>query len=84
MVRSETTHALAVRCPACADWHPAAVAVRDAAAPVPLAGAAAQAINEAMWHEGLLEDIRRKVLIRLNQDAPWLKGFIHVEEVESS
>jgi hypothetical protein len=71
-VRDEGTQVLVNRCPNCADWHPATIAVTDVAASVPLAGAAAQAINDAMWKEGLLQDVRRKILIRLANEYPWL------------
>jgi hypothetical protein len=79
-VRDEGNNILANRCPNCADWHPASLPnTQDAAASVPLAGAAAQAINTAMWKEGLLEDVRRAVLVRLANEHPWLRDFVAQE-----
>lgn len=63
------------RCPVCAAHEAprttgAAVA---AALPLPLRGAAAVAISEALRLEGVTADVRARVLIRLKRDlAPWL------------
>lgn len=68
---------LANRCPLC-ETHDqgradAAAPVRALAAPVPLTGAAASALDRAMHMEGLLPDIRQRILSRLASDAAWLK-----------
>lgn len=80
-VRDEAHHALDVRCPACSDWHPARMGPPAAAASVPLAGAAAQAINAAMWQQGLTAPDRQGVLEKLHVNADWLE---HMHEAERS
>jgi hypothetical protein len=61
------------RCPLCALWKPEYAAHREApAAPAILTGPAADAIEAAMHQEGLLYDVRTKVLRRLAKEAPWL------------
>jgi hypothetical protein len=60
------------RCPRCADWQPERMPVRTFVRAEPLHGTVAEAIDRAMHAEGLLLDIRRKVLERLAGDAPWL------------
>jgi hypothetical protein len=70
---------LAVRCPRCAQT-PDAVKRRAEASknrePVktdrPLEGMIADAIEAAMFREGILVDVRRKVLVRLAREEPWL------------
>ncbi len=64
---------LSLRCPLCADW---ARPISPIPTPTPtrsaLQGDIAQSIDRAMHAEGLLQDIREKVLQRLAKDAPWL------------
>jgi hypothetical protein len=60
------------RCPRCALWHPERAPVRTFVRAEPLHGTVADTIDRAMHAEGLLLDIRRKVLERLAQDSPWL------------
>jgi hypothetical protein len=57
----------------CASWRPEYVTHRQApAAPPILQGPAADAVEAAMHAEGLLLDVRTKVLRRLAKDAQWL------------
>jgi hypothetical protein len=69
------TFRLELRCPCCAEWHPEGAGPSRTVTEVlhePLTGAVAQAIDTAMHAEGLLHDVRIKVLSRLAKDAPWL------------
>ena len=60
------------RCPRCAGWNPERMPVRAFTKASPLHGDVAEAIDRAMHAEGLLLDVRHKVLQRLAQDAQWL------------
>lgn len=63
------------KCPLCADWNgvtgPPRVPVEQTPA-TSITGPASNAIDAAMHAEGLLVDVRRKVLQRLSRDNPWL------------
>jgi hypothetical protein len=60
-------------CPRCAGKYQSPGPTRVRQLPFsPLTGAAADAINAAMHAEGLLQDVRIKVLQRLAKDASWL------------
>jgi len=68
---------LSLRCPKCADWAPEKKQKkqkpRPPASQSALKGDVADAINRAMHAEGLLQDVRERVLQRLARDAPWLE-----------
>lgn len=65
-------HRLELKCPLCADWSPDQRKQLPPQVTITLQGSAAEAIDKAMHAEGLLVDIRQKVLTRLAQEAPWL------------
>lgn len=72
---------LAVRCPRCAQhqFTEAGSADPAAARPLPLAGVAAVAIDDALRKEGITEDVRRRVLLRLGEEAHWL-GLVRPDD----
>jgi hypothetical protein len=68
---------LTMRCPGCetrtvSGNGGAALPIRTVVASAPLAGAAAEAIDHAMHMEGILPDVRARVLERLAAEAAWL------------
>ena len=82
-------HRLQLRCPICADWAsppqlPSPIAPRTISPQ--LQGPVAAVLEKAMHAEGLLTDVRTRVLQRLASDAPWLAssfiepGFLSVLE----
>jgi hypothetical protein len=74
-----TSELIAQHCPRCYRA-PARVpaAVRGAVPLVrgsdPLTGVIADAIDAAMFREGVLGDVRKKVLVRLANEEPWLNS----------
>jgi hypothetical protein len=76
-MRAASNPRLAARCPRCADLLVCADASGAVAAPDPspprLSGAAADAIDRALHMEGVLPDVRERVLLRLAEEAPWLR-----------
>jgi hypothetical protein len=78
---STDTFRLALRCPMCADWAPTGLRNTSPAptvVTVTLQGSAAEAIDRAMHQEGLLVDVRQRILRRLANDAPWLADDLFV------
>lgn len=75
-VKVQRDSALQNRCPNC---EPVPIRVRDNPKPSkikkhtqPLTGVIAEALDAAMFHEGILIDVRNKVLLRLATDSPWM------------
>jgi hypothetical protein len=65
------------RCPRCAEWAGWSGAKPAVVREVPeqtLTGPVATALDAAMHAEGLLVDVRQKVLRRLKQDSEWLEA----------
>jgi len=81
--RVSSSPSLVLRCPRCADLEAARVPAAVRAAPVPLTGQAARAIDAALHAEGITIDIRRRVLIRLRTEAPWL-GYAHPDAIDKA
>jgi hypothetical protein len=73
---------LALRCPRCASHNygqPTVPAPQRAAEPV-LSGPAGEAIEHALWAEGILRDQSDRVLRRLAREAPWLARELTKED----
>ena len=74
-------HRLGLRCPLCADWsapqHAQTTTFQNVT--ITIKGSVAEAVDRAMHAEGLLVDIRKRVLERLWKDAPWL-AFVETPE----
>lgn len=76
--RAAQNEDLQIRCPRCA--HLAAPAVlrpvpkRPVRTAEPLTGIIADALENAMFREGIAQDLRKKVLVRLAQEEPWLQS----------
>lgn len=63
------------RCPRCATWNQYQTGARAAEPmPPPLEGVTANVIDAAMHSEGILLDVRQRVLRRLAKEASWLGG----------
>jgi hypothetical protein len=75
--RAQTDPSLANRCPRCeirpvgADRPAAKIRRRN---PEPLTGVIAEALELAMYREGILIDTRKRVMLRLGAEAAWLGG----------
>jgi len=87
------TYRLANKCPLCADWTPQQASPSPIIPQTPrpvLQGPLAATLDKAMHAEGLLQDIRQRVLQRLASDAPWLSssfiepGFIEILETDQA
>lgn len=75
--------ALTGRCPRCENMFASEPSVHKTVQPaVPLPGPVGEAIDAAMHAEGLLRDVRERVLIRLYRDAAWLAAVRPVATYE--
>lgn len=77
-IRAQNIPQLRQRCPRCADLAVCADAAGEVSAapalPSRLSGAAALAIDHALHMEGVLPDVRERVLKRLSAEAAWLEA----------
>jgi len=69
------TFRLELRCPLCANWRAFRKEPLNPVVLITPTGSSAAAIDAAMHAEGLLVDIRNKVLSRIQRDAPWLFAY---------
>jgi|SRR5271165_5839665 len=67
---------LAPRCPRCASTvKPLRPTATSPETDKPLTGIIADALEHAMFAEGVLVNARRKVMLRLARENPWLDGW---------
>lgn len=80
--------AMAVRCPNCLPSYLRTEAIRKDNAtppkdrPAPLTGSVADALDHAMFMDGILPDVRHRVLCRLAAEAAWLGDAVRLSDLK--